>query len=115
MNVMEVSNVCFVIMKDGKTLNKWEVYTAKPNQLNGRRSYTFYYLDTKEDAETLRLYLMHKECERISKGQLTRKYSYNKEREEWSQLLESLDVASLEEAYNKLTPLIIHKEEKCLN
>lgn len=114
MQTMEVSNVCFVVMKDGEYLNKWEIYTVKSNPSRGGKSYMFYYFNTKEDAETARIYLMHKECERVSKSNIGRKYTYNKEILEWKQLLDSLNVKELEAKWSKLKYTTAKKEIKCM-
>lgn len=106
--------MCFTIMKDGQYLNKWEVYTVKYNPSRGGQTYTFYYFDTKEDAETARMYLISQECLRVSKGQIGRKYTYNKERMEWQQLIDSLDLDELTTKWKKLKYTTITKDVKCM-
>lgn len=106
--------MCFVIMKDGQPFNKWEVYTMQYNPSRGGQSYTFYYFDTKEDAETARQYFICKECERVSKNNIGRKYTYNKEIMEWQMLLESLDISALEAKWKSLKYTTVKKEIKCM-
>ena len=46
-----VSNTCFVLVKDGKPFNKYEVRQTTTNRFTCTANVEFWYFDKEEDAE----------------------------------------------------------------
>lgn len=111
--IMEVSDICFCIVHNGKEYNKWEVRTTEI--MPSGTICTFYYFDTKEDAEAYRTFLIYQECIDVASHQIGKRYSYNKEREEWRQLIESVNIEQIKDKVSGITPVIEKRLTRCVN
>lgn len=86
---MELSGPSFVIVKNGKLINKYELI-ARVRSPKGIQS-TLYYFNTEKDAELYRQYLIQCEGLKSLDKAITSRRIFNWERKEYEDFKESID------------------------
>lgn len=86
---MELVGPSFVIVKNGKLLNKYEII-ARIKTPKGTHS-TLYYFDTEKDAELYRLYLQQVEGEKELNNLIDSSRTHNWEKREYEAFKETID------------------------
>jgi hypothetical protein len=86
---MDIKGPAFVIMKDGKTLNKFEIITTKKT-LGGYQN-TCYYFNNKNDAELYLRFLQQIAGRRFIEETLSSRRTPNWEKKEFREFEESID------------------------
>lgn len=86
---MDIKGPAFVIMKDGKMLNKYEIVTTKKT-LAGYQN-TCFYFNSKKDAELYLRFLQQVEGEKFIKDILSSRRTPNWEKKEFREFEETID------------------------
>lgn len=97
---MELSGPCFVIVKNGRLINKYELI-ARVRTPKGIQS-TLYYFTTEEDAETYRLYLIQKEGEKELNRIIQSDRTYLHDKKDYKAFRDSIDWAELPAKVKKI-------------
>lgn len=97
---MELSGPCFVIVKNGRLINKYELI-ARVRTPKGIQS-TMYYFDTPEDAEIYREYLIQKEGAKELDRVIHSERTYLKDKKEYEEFRDSIDWATLPTKVKKI-------------
>jgi len=97
---MELSGPSFVIVKNGRLINKYELI-ARVRTPKGIKS-TLYYFNTPEDAEIYRLYLIQQQGEKDLNKLIHSPRTHMWERKEYEAFKESIDWKELPAKVKKL-------------
>lgn len=97
---MELSGPSFVIVKNGRLINKYELI-ERIRTPKGIQS-TLYYFDTEEDAETYRLFLIQKKGEEELDRLICSNRTHKWERREYEAFKDTIDWAELPNKVKKI-------------
>lgn len=112
---MNISGPCFVVVKNGKRFNKYEVAVTETTPLSINTD--LYYFDREQDAELYLMYLYQEAGEKELKKLLASDRTFKWEKEEYRAFMKTIDWDDLKNRvknfkYIKETHNILRKAKK---
>lgn len=102
---MELSGPCFVIVKDGLTINKYEL-VARVRTPKGTFN-TLYYFNNEEDADIYKMYLFQQEGAKELNRLISSERTYKHEKRDYRAFRDSVDWETLPNRVKKMDVKIV--------